>query len=338
MSMELIPFSDEETRVLVNLEQQYEVWIESERALAILPYNLKWKTVQGKDYLYEVIDRVGNAKSLGPRSPENDEKFDAYHARKTDLIHRRDNSRARLNETCRLYRALRLPMIPSEAAEILREADRRSLLGTHLLVVGTNAIPAYFVEAGGRIVNAPAETNDFDLAWTGNESEEQDNPVWAMLKSVDGTYTVNTERPFQARNAKAYEVELLVAPSKVATMGRRDQPKPVPLEEQEWLLRGRYVTRVVVGRDGTPARVTVPDPRWFALQKLWMSRQEKRNSLKRPKDAKQGMALLSVIKDWMPQFKMDEAFENELPDDLRPLYEEWKLGHEATSTPRTSLW
>lgn len=115
MSAELIPFSDEETRVLVNLEQQYEVWIESERALAILPYNLKWKTVQGKDYLYEVIDRVGNAKSLGPRSPENDEKFDAYHARKTDLIHRRDNSRARLDETCRLYRALRLPMIPSEA-------------------------------------------------------------------------------------------------------------------------------------------------------------------------------------------------------------------------------
>lgn len=29
MSAELIPFSDEETRVLINLEQQYEVWIEA---------------------------------------------------------------------------------------------------------------------------------------------------------------------------------------------------------------------------------------------------------------------------------------------------------------------
>ncbi|OKO70470.1 GSU2403 family nucleotidyltransferase fold protein [Bradyrhizobium sp. AS23.2] len=338
MAAELVPFSDEETRVLVNLEQQYEVWIEAERALARLPYNLKWKTIQGKDYLYNLIDRTGNAKSLGRRSSENEAKYEAYQTQKAGLITRRNESRGRLDETCRLYRALRLPMIPSEAAEILREADRRSLLGSHLLVIGTNAVPAYFIEASGRIMNAPSETNDFDLAWTANESDEQDNPVWAMLKSVDGTYTVNTEKPFQARNAKAYEVELLVAPSRAATLGKRDQPKPFPLHEQEWLLRGRFVTHVVVGRDATPARMTVPDPRWFALQKLWMSRQEKRNPLKRPKDAKQGMALLTVIRDYMPLFKMDAAFEQELPNELRSLYEEWKWQHETTSEPRTPLW
>jgi hypothetical protein len=338
MAAELVPFSDEETRVLVNLEQQYEVWIEAERALATLPYNLKWKTVQGKDYLYEIIDRSGNGKSLGPRSPENEAIFEKYQADKAAATNRRNESRSRLNETCRLYRALRLPMIPSEAAEILREADRRSLLGSHLLVIGTNAMPTYFIEAGGRIMNAPAETNDFDLAWAGSQSDEQDNPVWALLKSVDGTYTVNTERRFQARNAKAYEVELLVAPSKANTMGKRDQPQPFPLHEQEWLLRGKFVTRVVVARDASPARMTVPDPRWFALQKLWMSRQEKRNPLKRPKDAKQGLALLTAIKDWMPQFKMDSAFEQELPDELRPLYDEWKQQYEATNEPRSSPW
>jgi hypothetical protein len=337
MAAELVPFSDEETRVLVNLEQQYEVWIEAERALAALPYNLKWKTVHGKDYLYEIIDRIGNGKSLGPRSPKAEAAFEKYQADKAAAANRRNESKSRLDESCRLYRALRLPMIPSEAAEILREADRRSLLGTHLLVIGSNAVPAYFIEAGGRIMNAPAETNDFDMAWAANDNE-QDNPVWAMLKSVDDTYTVNTERPFQARNAKAYEVELLVAPSKAKTMGKRDQPKPVPLHEQEWLLRGKFVTRVVVARDATPARMTVPDPRWFALQKLWMSRQEKRNPLKRPKDAKQGMALLTVIKDWMPQFRMDRAFEDELPDELRPLYDEWKQQYAEPNEPRTSRW
>ena len=327
MTTEFIPFSDEETRVLVNLEQQYEVWIESERAFLALPYNLRWKTVKDKDYLYELFDRTGNGKSLGPRSPKTEATLEEYLSDNVAVTNRRKESRDRLAETCRLYRALRLPMIPSEAAEILREADRRSLLGTHLLVVGTNAVPAYFVEAGGRITNAPAETNDFDMAWTGSDSEEQDNPVWALLKSVDATYTVNTERTFQARNSKAYEVELLVAPSKVGTMGKRDQPTPVPLHEQEWLLRGKFVTRVIVARDGTPARTVVPDPRWFALQKLWMSRQAKRNPLKRPKDEKQGLALLSVIHDRMPQFKMDEEFQNELPDELRPLYDEWKAQH-----------
>ena len=80
-----------------------------------------------------------------------------------------------------------------------------------------------------------------------------------MLKSVDPTFTVNTERSFQARNAKAYEVEILVAPSRADTLGRRDRPKPVPLPEQEWLLLGRPVDQVVACRDGTPVRIIAPD-------------------------------------------------------------------------------
>ena len=175
-----------------------------------------------------MIDRVGNAKSLGPRSPANEEFYGRYHADKARAVARRDGSRSALDQTCRLYRALRLPMIPSEAAEILREADRRSLLGSHLLVIGTNAVPAYFIEAGGRIINATAETNDFDMAWSASEADAQDNPVWAMLKSIDSTYTVNTEKTFQVRNAKAYEVELLVAPSRVKSLGRNAQPRPSP--------------------------------------------------------------------------------------------------------------
>jgi hypothetical protein len=337
MPAQIVPFSDEETRLLVNLEQQYEVWIEAERTIFELPYNLKWKTVAGKDYLYEIIDRTGNGKSLGPRTAENEAAFANYRVTKNAAAARRDQSRASLDETCRLYRALRLPLIPTEAAQISREADRRSLLGTHLLVIGTNAVPAYFIEAGGRIMNAPAETQDFDLAWSAENADEDDNPVWAMLRPVDSTFTVNTERTFQARNAKAYEVEVLVAPSRARTMGRNPWPTPVPLQEQEWLLNGRFVTHVVVGRDATPARLVVPDPRWFALQKLWMSEQPKRNSLKRSKDAKQGIALLNAIQDGMPQFKMDEAFEAEVPAELSFYFEAWKVLWK-NSAPKSFNW
>jgi hypothetical protein len=337
MAARIVSFSDEETRLLVNLEQQYDVWIDAERTLFSLPYNLKWKTVSGKDYLYEIIDRNGNGKSLGPRSDENDAAFENYHEAKRGATERRDQSRVSLDETCRLYRALRLPMIPAEAAQILREADRRALLGTQLLVIGTNAVPAYFVEAGGRIMNASAETQDFDLAWSAEQTDDRDNPVWAMLKSVDGTYTVNTERTFQARNAKAYEVELLVAPSRVKTLGRNVRPAPVPLPEQEWLLEGRFVSRVVVARDATPARLVVPDPRWFALQKLWLSEQPKRNPLKRDKDARQGIALLDAVAEAMPQFRMDQAFEAQIPAELDPYYRRWKAAR-SNSEPKLSKW
>jgi len=331
MSSAIVPFSDEQMRLIVNLEQQYEVWIAAERAVSAMPYGMKWKQISGREYLYEMLDRQGNGKSLGVRSSETEAIFDQYQADKEAAKARLQSSSIRLSETCRLYRTLRLPLLASEAAGILREADRREMLGSQLLVVGTNAMPAYSIEAAGRILEAPDETDDFDLAWTAMESEG--TPVWSMLQAVDGTYTMNSERTFQVRNAKAHEVELLVAPSRASGMQRRDRPLPVPLEEQEWLLNGTPVSRVVVARDGSPARIVAPDPRWFALQKLWMSEQAKRNPLKRPKDAKQGIALLNTIREAMPQYPLDEAFEASLPSELVPLYEAWKMQQRTVSPP-----
>ena len=125
-------------------------------------------------------------------------------------------------------------------------------------------------------------------------------------------------------NAKAYEVELLVAPSRVASMGKTDRPVPIPLPEQEWLLNGRFVDHVICARDGSAARVVAPDPRWFALHKLWMSDQEKRNALKRPKDRKQGIRLLDAIAAYMPHYPLDDAFASALPDELAPYLERWR--------------
>lgn len=319
--MTVTPFSEEQARALVNLEQRYQVWIEAERSLAALPYDLRRKEVAGRLYLYEIRDRSGNGKSLGPWSDELEAKLKRYRADKARAKQRRDESRDRLDETGRLARALRVPMLANAAGEILREADKRALLGSRLLVVGTNAMPAYMAEAGGFIREAPDETDDFDLAWAATETQAR--VVWDLLKAVDETFTINLERSFQARNAKAYEVEVLVAPSRIKTMDKTDQPRPVPLPEQEWLLLGDPVDRVVLCRDGSPARIVAPDPRYFALQKLWLGRQAKRNALKRRKDLKQGAALLTAVKEAMPQYPVNAAFARGLPEALVAPYRDW---------------
>jgi hypothetical protein len=318
------PFSDEQARALVNLEQRYRVWMDAERVLASLPYDLRHKNIGGRHYLYEIDDRGGNGRSLGPWSPENARRFETYRETKTSAKARRDNYRATAQEYARLCRALRLPMLAGPAGEILRESDRRALLGSHVLVVGTNAMTAYAAEAGGFIRDAPDETNDFDLAWASTQADHAGQTLWNMLKAVDPTYTVNTERPFQALNAKAYEVEILVAPSRAGTLFRTDKPQPAPLPEQEWLLLGRTVDHVVPTRDGNAARIVAPDPRWFALQKLWMAEQVKRSPLKRRKDLAQGRALLDAVRQNMPQYPLDAAFEMLVPDELKPPYEKWK--------------
>lgn len=328
----LHPFSDEQSRLLVNLRQRYETWIAAERELAALPYDLRRKTVAGREYLYRIADRSGNGRSLGPMSPELEEQFARYRTHKQALKERIRTLRPALAEASALYRALRLPLLSSDAGPILRECDRRSLLGSHLLVVGTNAIAAYMAEANGRI-DLPDETEDFDLAWVAQQAEENERRLWDMLKAVDATFTVNAERDFQARNARAYEVEILVAPSRAATLSGRDQPRPVPLPEQEWLLLGRSVDQVIGCRDGSPARIVAPDPRWFALHKLWMAAQGKRNPLKRPKDRAQGLALLNTVAAAMPHYPLDEDFAASLPDELLPHWKDWRTRSDSPPEP-----
>src|SRR3546814_13995399 len=67
----------------------------------------------------------------------------------------------------------------------------------------------------------------------------------------------------------------------------------------------------------------LPDPRWFALHKLWMSQQLKRNPQKRPKDRAQGLALLDAVAVSMPHYPLDDCFEAALPPELRAIYNEW---------------
>lgn len=328
MTSRVRPFTDEQLRALVNIRPRYEALIEAERALARLPYNLVRKRIGGREYLYEAIDRLNNGKSLGPMTPELEQRLADYQATKKDLQRRRNTALELVRESGRLARPLRLPMLSSAAGELLREFDRRELLGSVLLVVGTNCLPAYSLEAAGTIADAPDETEDFDLAWVAEELSE-DAALWAALKAVDPTFTVNTERDFQARNIKAYEVDVLVAPSRVATIYGGEQPRPIPSPGQEWLLPGRRVDQVVPCRDGTAARLIVPDPRWFALHKLWLAKEPSRVPLKRDKDRKQGLALLDAVAEAMPHYPLDAAFERSLPVELAPAWAEWRATRTA---------
>lgn len=323
------PFSFEQTRVVINLRQAYDNWIEARRAERSLPYAVRWKTVNGADYLYRIHDRDGNGTSLGRRSAETEGMLRSYLDEKASVEERVLDSGLAVAEITKMWRPLRLPLVHPMAARLLLEADLRGLLGKSVMVVGTNAMLAYWMEASGRIKDASVGTDDFDMTWR-ESSPVEGTPLRDLLRAVDPTFTQNTERSFQARNRHGYEFDILAAPSTIMGVSRRDMPRPIPLPEQEWLMLGTPVSAVLVGSDGTPAPMTVPDPRWFALQKLWMSRQEKRMPSKRAKDELQGMVLLSAIVEAMPHYPIDAEFEASLPSELQEHYARWKTHHDAT--------
>jgi len=322
-------FTDEQVRATVNLRQQYDAWIGIERRLLALAYAMQWQAADGTEALWRQATSASAPELIGPRSAATEAMFDAFQAEKSELVARQQATVRRLEEISRLYRILGLPLIASEAAAILREFDRRSILSVQTLVIGTNAMPAYFLEAGGFLADAPDETQDFDLAWTATQKPDGEMPIWSALKAVDRTYSVNTERQCQALNASGYAVDLLVAPSRADTMLGRDRPRPITTDTQEWLLNGQAVNHVVVARDGSPARIVAPDPRWFALHKLWLCAQESRNPLKREKDSRQGTSLMNAIDETMPHYHLDDAFQAALPPPLATVFRAWRATRPA---------
>jgi hypothetical protein len=319
---------DEALRLLTNLAQRYSTWLDAQRVL--ISGRLAWKTVSGHDYLYRVVDGNGNGRSLGPRSEATERMFTLARTavETTEVIW------PLLKRDAALYRALRLPQISSESAALLREFDLHGLMGPTLMVVGTNAMAAYEIEARSRFATAAGvdTTADFDMTWVAAESRATTlaavgaapRTLLDVMKRVDPTYTVNTERSFQARNARGYEVELLMPKLLEDALPRSETLRPVPLMEQDWLLPGRRVEHVVCGLDGLPARIIVPDPRRFALQKLWLSEKPSRDPLKKPKDVKQGALLLDAIEARMPHYPLDDAFRAELSSELLSVFDKWR--------------
>jgi hypothetical protein len=63
--------------------------------------------------------------------------------------------------------------------------------------------------------------------------------------------------------------------------------------------------------------ISAPDPRYFALHKLWLSKHRGRPATKATKDRNQGEALLKIVREAMPRYSMDRDFVAGLPDPLR---------------------
>src|SRR5262249_48406224 len=148
----------------------------------------------------------------------------------------------------------------------------------------------------------------------------------AALKRIDPTYTINTERQFQLRNAKGHEVELLLPATLADKWEQREKLRPVAMPEQDWLLRGSQISHVVCDASNIAARVAAPDPRWFGLHKMWLSRKPGRTSLKPGKDDRQGRAVLDLTAERMPRFPIDGSFRAQLPEELVPCFDRWAAG------------
>lgn len=329
--MEHTPFSDEANRVAANLEQRHDAWMVAVRQLDALPSSMFF--ARKGEYEYLTVKRhAGDAGTTeGARGPETEARLAAYREERATADTAVRETAAALVEIARQYRALRLPVAMPRPARLLRELDRLGLLGSDLMLVGSNAFAAYEIEAGCRFGKNLYETDDFDLAWCRGSkialaSVSPNRPrLLHALRAADASFRMNKRLPYQALDKSGYAVELLVAPSMFRSFPADDEFSPLAaFPEQEWLLKGRPVQHVVLDRENRTCPIFAPDPRWMALHKLWLARKPERSATKRPKDRAQGELLLDAARERMAiAYPLDVDFVLSLPEELRALFDAW---------------
>ncbi len=330
MDIELTSDAD---RLLIELDQLYLVWQQAARAG--LNGRYRWRRSNETDYLYLMFPGSDRGASQGPRS----ETTEALYEHHRDAEETAKATWNRLLVKGRMLKAARVPMVTAAAGEALRALDLAGLLGDCVRVVGSMALPAYEVAAGIRLDPLLHATEDMDLTWVRGPQEGSEPPTQLLqaLKHTDDTWTVNSERPFQLRNRHGEILDVLLAPSVAEGYPRRERVRPATLESQDWLLGGVPLERVVIDLTGKPVRIVAPDPRLFALHKLHMASDgqvlAQRRREKSDKDARQGHALMRLIRERMPEYPLDQDFLAGLPQELKQSFERWESQPPADVVP-----
>ncbi len=316
MKMHYSPLTENQRRIQINALQLFEALLDGERRLAGFAGSMIWKSTGGKDYLFKLAGRRGYGRSMGLRSPETEKIHADFHAGKAREKERTQALRARMEEQVRFNRAALIGRIPVVVARLL-EKLRQTGFGTHnLVVIGTNALYAYESMAGVLFEEAITATTDVYLLWDARSRLKlvsQDPPsLLKILQIIDSSFERLPGQTFRAANKDGFLVDLIRQmpdpPWKElpATLGS-DEGDLVATDiwNMKWLLSAPKITQPVIAENGKMTLMPVLDPRAFAAFKLWLARSQERNPAKKPRDLAQAVALLAVIKEFLPQYPLD---------------------------------
>ena len=233
----------------------------------------------------------------------------------------------KIQEQARLNKALRLNRVPRVVARVLRELDRAGLHDS-FTVIGTQALYAYEAAGGAHFLLELLASGDVDLLYDARQkmtvvSDKLDGEgLLGLLKKADKTFECVRENGYRAANAGQFMVDLVVAPrgmqdSENITFAESDLVA-TEVPGLQWLLNSPKLDAVAIDEDGWPVPMRVPDPRAFAMHKVWLSGLPEREPIKKPRDLEQAQAVAKLVQAEMPHLSFETTLTS-LHGDVRKL-------------------
>jgi hypothetical protein len=312
--------SDNQRRIFIDTAQLYEAFMTAYHKSRTYRGGMHWKKAKGREYLFRSRDRYGYGKSLGLRSPKTENILKEFRKNKQQVKERLQGLKNRMKEQARFCKAAMIQRVPRVAAATLRLLDQQKLLGRNVLIVGTNALYAYEAAAGAYVDTSLTATGDLDILRDVRSrltlvtaSDIDRTGLLDILRKADRSFELSGPRSYRAINRDGYMVDLIKSePKQILTQERTQMGGPGDLRAAEiknlhWLISSPKTFQVVIGEDGFPVAMAVPDPRAFSLHKLWLSKQVKREAVKKKRDHDQAIAVANLIVKYLPQFKFKSS-------------------------------
>lgn len=301
-----------QAKSVIDSEQKLDALRDAERKAVDYQGGMHWKTISGKEYLYRTQNRQGNAKSMGPRSEKTEAIYASFMRRKEDLTERIKSLREELSIQAKINAAYRVGHVPNPVADICIELDRAGLLEGNITVIGTNSMHVYEAMAGVRFPTALMATVDLDLLWNhtsklsiATKSSVEVEGLIGLLKKADKTFEIKDNQRFRAISSKGYMVDLI---RQMPDPPWADEPDrffeqdmvATDIHNMNWLLGAPRVLQTVIAENGRVFRMSAPDPRAFAMFKLWLSTAEDREPTKKIRDIEQARAVIRLVEERLP--------------------------------------
>lgn len=310
------PLSDQQRLFLIESDQLYRAWREQFWRHEDYKYGMRWKNVNGTDYLLRLTSASGHSKSFGPRSPKTEQMYEQFQSGKALAEEKYRGLKAKIESQTKLNRAIRLGRMPSIIGEILIRLDQARVL-SELRVVGTHAIFAYESLAAVELKMELLASGDIDLLFDIRKQisllakKLDSGGLLELIKKVDKTFEISPQQGFRAINKDGFMVDLISQDKGMLT------PKPpaicqgdlevLEVPNLEWLANSPRVEQVVIAGNGSPVLMPVPDPRAFAIHKAWLSAQRDREPVKKQRDFNQALMVIELLKEYLPQYPLEKS-------------------------------
>ncbi len=327
---DFIQLEGSQIRQLIDTEQLFAAFreVQQEREQRFRG-SMAWKRVGSRQYLYR--KKGDRWQSLGGRNADTEHIYERFRTGRSETKERLRALDERIRRQAPINRAMGLGRVPWVAARLLRKLDRVHLLGRGVSIVGTHALYAYERMAGGHLASAHVATQDIDLLYDARDRlrflapATREEGLTGLLSEVDSSFRQMTPRGYRAVNDKGFIVDLIMPmprqPARAPAPGRIgsdvDDMTAAEIEGLSWLQNSPQLHQTAIDERGFPVRLDVPDPRAFALHKLWVSERADRDRLKARRDAGQARAVARLVLRHLPHLRFDDESLSALPQALR---------------------